>query len=77
VLKKVVEGHGREGDLDLITDLADSYEWTTICAFAPGAAWPVQSFIRKFRPHFDAYVKRNPQHAKPRELAAVQPGAFW
>jgi len=77
VLKKVVEGHGKEGDLDLIIDLAESYEWTTICAFAPGAAWPVLSFIKKFRPHFDAYVKRNPQHAKPRELTAAQPGAFW
>ncbi len=77
VLDKVVAGKGRDGDIDLIKDLADSYEWTTICAFAPGAAWPVQSFITKFRSHFDKYLARNPEHAHERELVATRPGAFW
>ena len=77
VLDKVVDGHGRNGDLELIKDLADSYEWTTICAFAPGAAWPIQSFITKFRTHFQAYIEKNPEHAKPRELELERAGAFW
>ncbi len=76
ILKKVVRGKGKDGDLDLILDLASSYEWTTICAFAPGAAWPVLSFIKKFRSHFETYVNHNPAHAEPRELAALAPGAF-
>ncbi|MBA3707587.1 MAG: NADH-quinone oxidoreductase subunit NuoF [Planctomycetes bacterium] len=77
VLRKVVRGQGRDGDIELIKDLADSYEWTTICAFAPGAAWPVQSFVTKFRKHFDDYVARNAKHTETRELETVRPGAFW
>ncbi len=77
ILDAVVDGKGGAGDIDLMKDLADRYEWTTICAFAPGAAWPVQSFITKFRSHFDAYVKRNPRWQEPRALDAVRPGAFW
>ena len=77
ILKKIAAGKGRDGDIDLVRDLAESYEWTTICAFAPGAAWPVLSFIKKFRGHFDAYVAKNPEHTQPRDLAALRPGAFW
>jgi NADH-quinone oxidoreductase subunit F len=77
ILDAIVAGKGRAGDADLMKDLADQYEWTTICAFAPGAAWPVQSFIAKFKSHFEAHIKRNPRHAEPRDLAAVRPGAFW
>jgi NADH-quinone oxidoreductase subunit F len=79
VLDKVVEGHGdRNGDLELIKDLADSYEWTTICAFAPGAAWPVQSFITKFRYAFPGLHREEPrarQAARARQLQRA--GAFW
>jgi NADH-quinone oxidoreductase subunit F len=77
VVRKVASGKGRDGDVELIKDLADSYEWTTICAFAPGAAWPVQSFVTKFRKHFDEYIARNPEHARSRPLEEVRPGAFW
>jgi NADH-quinone oxidoreductase subunit F len=77
IVRKVAAGKGRDGDIELIKDLADSYEWTTICAFAPGAAWPVQSFVTKFRKHFDAYVARNAAHGEPRPLEEVRPGAFW
>jgi len=77
VLRNVVSGGGRTGDIDLIKDLADSYEWTTICAFAPGAAWPVQSFVTKFRSYFEAYISKNPEHSESRPLVAMRPGAFW
>ncbi len=77
ILRKVVRGQGRDGDIELIKDLADSYEWTTICAFAPGAAWPVQSFVTKFRKYFDTHIARNTKHTESRELEAVRPGAFW
>jgi len=74
----MVDGHGRAGDTDLIKSLADQYEpMTTICAFGPGAAWPVQSFVTKFKSHFEAYIQRNPKHAEARDLVAVRPGAFW
>ncbi|HYE06976.1 MAG TPA: NADH-quinone oxidoreductase subunit NuoF [Planctomycetota bacterium] len=77
ILRKLAAGKGRDGDIDLIKDLADRYEWTTICAFAPGAAWPVQSFVTKFRSHFQKHIDRNPAHAAGRDLVAHRPGAFW
>ncbi len=77
IMRNLASGHGRTGDVELIKDLADSYEWTTICAFAPGAAWPVQSFVTKFRSFFDQYIARNPEHAVSRPLETVRPGAFW
>jgi NADH-quinone oxidoreductase subunit F len=76
ILQKVAAGKGRDGDIELMKDLAESYEWTTICAFAPGAAWPVLSFIKKFRSHFDAYLAKNPQHAAGRDLKSLTPAAF-
>jgi NADH-quinone oxidoreductase subunit F len=77
VLDAVVDGHGRTGDSDLLHALASQYEpMTTICAFGPGAAWPVQSFVTKFKPYFDAYIAKNPNAAVPRQLTATAPGAF-
>ena len=77
LVRKLVAGKGIDGDIDLIKDLADRYEWTTICAFAPGAAWPVQSFVTKYRSYFQKHIERNAEHANGRELVAHRPGAFW
>jgi NADH-quinone oxidoreductase subunit F len=78
ILKKLVRGRGIDGDVDLIKSIADEYEpMTTICAFGPGAAWPVQSFVTKFRSHFIKHIERNPAHEKGRDLVAHRPGAFW
>jgi NADH-quinone oxidoreductase subunit F len=32
-------------------------EGKTICVFADAAAWPVQSYITKFRSEFEAYIR--------------------
>jgi NADH-quinone oxidoreductase subunit F len=31
-------------------------EGKTICVFADAAAWPVQSYIAKFRPEFEEHI---------------------
>ncbi len=77
VLRQVADGKGRDGDIDLIRDLAGQFELTTICPLATADAWPIQSFTAKFRAAFDAYVAKNPERAKPRDLATLRPGAFW
>ena len=48
-------GAGSE-DLDLLVDVADNIEGNTICALGDAAAWPVQSFVKKFRDEFEAHV---------------------
>ena len=32
-------------------------EGKTICVFADAAAWPVQSYIAKFRDEFEEYIR--------------------
>jgi hypothetical protein len=40
-------------------------EGKTICVFADAAAWPVQSYIQKFRAEFEEYVRVNARPAEP------------
>jgi ApbE superfamily uncharacterized protein (UPF0280 family) len=37
----------------------------------------VQSFIAKYREHFQRYIDKNPEHATARDLVTQRPGAFW
>jgi len=76
VIGKVVEGRGRQGDVDLIRDLAEHFEWTTICPLATADAWSIKSFVDKYREHFDRYLERSPEKDVGRDLATHRPGAF-
>lgn len=60
VVKRIVEGEGRMGDLDLLTDVSSNISGRTICALGDAAATPVLSFIKHFRPEFEYYI----QHGK-------------
>jgi NADH-quinone oxidoreductase subunit F len=52
-----VRKHDATGpDLDLLLDVLDRIEGNTICALAEAFCWPVRSFVRKFRPEFEAHV---------------------
>jgi NADH-quinone oxidoreductase subunit F len=76
VLRQVLAGNGLAADVDLIKDLADRFERTTICPLATADAWPIQSFISKFRSYFDACLARSSRKDDTRDLASLQPGAF-
>jgi NADH-quinone oxidoreductase subunit F len=56
ILKRIEEGQGTKADIDKLKSVADNIEPNTICAFGPGAAWPVQGFLRHFRHEFEALV---------------------
>jgi NADH-quinone oxidoreductase subunit F len=43
--------------LDDLLAIAGDMEGNTICVFADAAAWPVQSYITKFRSEFEAYIR--------------------
>ena len=45
-----IAGQGRSEDLGLLLDVANRIEGHTICALGDAAAWPVQSFLKHFRP---------------------------
>ena len=58
ILRRIVEGKGSVQDLDDLLAIAGDMEGNTICVFADAAAWPVQSYITKFRDEFEEYIRR-------------------
>lgn len=57
VLHRIEHGHGHQGDIDLLTDVAKKIEGNTICPLGDAAAWPVASHVRHFRDEFEWHIK--------------------
>jgi NADH-quinone oxidoreductase subunit F len=54
-LHRLTHGEGRAQDADYLAKIADNIPGgRTICAFGEACAWPVQSFVAKFRDEFVA-----------------------
>jgi len=66
ILRRIIDGQGSVQDLDDLLAIAGDMEGNTICVFADAAAWPVQSYIKKFRHEFEEYI-RTGQSAEPKE----------
>jgi NADH-quinone oxidoreductase subunit F len=64
ILNRFVEGEGTMEDVDLLLDVANNIEGNTICALGDAAAWPIQSFVRKFKNEFEKRAKRSPAEKK-------------
>lgn len=47
----------RQEDIDMLVEVANQIEGNTICALGDAAAWPVQSFVKRFREEFEKRVK--------------------
>ena len=74
ILRKLEEGHGEEGDLEILLDVARAIApWppvgmgNTVCALGDAGALPVQSFVTKFRGEFEQHIaeQRCPYGDKP------------
>jgi NADH-quinone oxidoreductase subunit F len=57
IMRRISEGGGRLQDLDDLLAIAGDMEGKTICVFADAAAWPVQSYITKFRAEFEEHIR--------------------
>jgi len=60
ILRRVTDAKGQMGKLQDLEDLlaiASDMEGKTICVFADAAAWPVQSYIAKFRGEFEEHIR--------------------
>jgi NADH-quinone oxidoreductase subunit F len=64
ILSRIADGQGIDNDPDLLKDVADRIAGRTICAFGEAAAWPVQSFLGKFKEEFQLRIRRNGAAAK-------------
>jgi len=56
VVRRILAGQGAMRDLDLLVGVANQIEGHTICALGDAAAWPVQSFVRRFRHEFEYMI---------------------
>ncbi len=56
ILQRIIQGRGSLKDLDDLLGIAGDMEGKTICVFADAAAWPVQSYISKFRTEFEEFI---------------------
>ena len=69
IVRRIAEGRGSVQDLEDLLAIAGDMEGNTICVFADAAAWPVQSYIAKFRDEFEEYIRSGRSAAK-QEIAA-------
>ncbi len=76
LVDKIEGGEGTMADVDLLGDVADEIDGNTICALGEAAAWPVQSYLAKFRGEFEAHVRAGgcPYRDQP-EAISLAPAA--
>jgi NADH-quinone oxidoreductase subunit F len=52
-LHRMTHGHARKQDADYLLNIAQNIQGRTICAFGEACAWPVLSYVSKFREDFE------------------------
>ena len=64
MLKRIIDGNGKKGDIDLLMGVQDKIMGNTICALGDAAAMPVESFLRNFREEFEYYIEHGKSMVK-------------
>ncbi len=64
MLKRILDGNGKKGDIDLLMGVQDKIMGNTICALGDAAAMPVESFLRNFREEFEYYIEHGKSMVK-------------
>jgi NADH-quinone oxidoreductase subunit F len=57
ILNDIVNGRGREGDIDLLLELGDAVKNGSLCALGGTAPNPVLTTIRYFRDEYEAHIR--------------------
>ena len=65
ILERIVDGKGRDGDIELLEELANTISNTALCGLGKTAPSPVISTIKNFREEYEAHIyeKRCPAGA--------------
>src|SRR5271156_3588006 len=73
ITSRLSSGRGHPDDVGLLTNVADNIAGKTICAFGEACAWPVQSFVTKFKDEFEAHAigTSSGRNGKTRETVAT------
>ncbi len=57
ILNRIVAGEGREGDIELLEDLARQIKASALCGLGQTAPNPVLSTLRYFRDEYEAHIR--------------------
>jgi len=57
ILTRITEGNGKEGDIELLEELANSIKTSSLCGLGQTAPNPVLSTIKYFREEYEAHIK--------------------
>jgi NADH-quinone oxidoreductase subunit F len=71
ILDGITEGRGKEGDIELLQDLAATMVDASLCQLGQSASNPVMSSIRYFRDEYEAHIKEHKCPAGVCKIAAV------
>lgn len=64
IVTRITEGKGREGDIELLEDIAETVKTTSMCGLGQTAANPVLSTLRYFRREYELHIKHKRCPAK-------------
>lgn len=67
ILERITDGNGKEGDIELLEELADKICTNTLCGLGHSAPNPVLTTIKYFRDEYEAHIKHKkcPAHSCP------------
>ncbi|RKY89972.1 NADH-quinone oxidoreductase subunit NuoF [candidate division KSB1 bacterium] len=58
ILTRITQGKGKEGDIELLEELAETIKKASLCGLGQTAPNPVLSTIRYFRDEYEAHIKK-------------------
>jgi NADH-quinone oxidoreductase subunit F len=58
VLGRIESGDGKEGDVDLLLDIAGNIAGKTFCPLGDGASIVLMNFIKHFREEFEEHIRQ-------------------
>ena len=59
IVRRIEDGKGQKGDLELLLDICDNISFKTLCPMGDAALGPVVSFITKFRSEFEDHIAQS------------------
>jgi NADH-quinone oxidoreductase subunit F len=69
LIGKLLKGEGVPDDLDLLDKVCEGMGGLTICPLADAAVMPMQSFLQRFRPEFEARIHETATPGSPSRWA--------
>ena len=79
VARRIADGAGRVGDLDLIIELTHNMGMMpglSICGLPDGAAYPIRTIVEKYRDEFEEHIRRQEPGRVRQVLEKINPAVY-